>query len=75
MSGVLSDKEFETLYDECLSNWPKPTERMSEIQQQLGYMFDEYMEILTERAFRYAYQLGYEAAINKTEKGGRHGRA
>ena len=74
MNGVLSDKEFEKLYDECLSRWPERTERMLEIQQQLGGMFDEYVGIVTERAFRLAYQLGYEAAIKETlsaiQKGG-----
>ena len=72
--GILTYKEFAELYDECLKNWPKPTAKMSKIEQQLGYLFDEFIEICTQRAFRYAYQLGYEAAIKDTismkEKGG-----
>lgn len=66
-ANVFPDEEtFQRIYSECLEKSTPPTsEAIQNSYHGMNALFNEYLEAIQEHMFRYAYQCGFEAAMNK----------
>ena len=71
LGGVFSnEKTFEEIYSECTENQPQASEAVRRNYRGMIEAFDEYLVAANEHMFRYAYQCGFEAAVEAFGKGG-----
>ncbi len=71
MQAFPDEKTFQKIYDECLDNATFVSDEVIEAREKLEEWFDVYVSALDEYTFRYAYQCGYEAAMEEVmQKGG-----
>lgn len=66
---------FDRIYEECLENEPMAPDVVMDSYREMKNAFDEYLGVLQEHMFRYAYQCGYYAAVAAFEKGGTEAKA
>lgn len=59
-----SEEEFQKVYEECLEDSPQATPAIKKWYNLMGQSFDEYLAAYNESNFRYAYECGWNAAIN-----------
>ena len=62
---IFSDEEaFQRIFGECLENNTFPTsEAVVNYYQEMNGLFNKYLEAIQENMFRYAYQCGFNAAL------------
>lgn len=60
-----SEKEFQKVYAETVEQWPDANEEIRSNYKSMREFFEKYIDALDERTFRYAYQCGYKAAMEK----------
>ena len=71
LGGVFPNEEtFEEFYSECIENQPQASEAVRRNYRGLLKAFEEYLNAAQEDMFRYAYQCGFEAAVEAFGKGG-----
>jgi len=70
-SSVFQDEEtFNRIHEQCLENRPQATEEIRDAYEAMHNNFDQYLDAMEEWVFRYAYQCGYETAMQHIRKGG-----
>lgn len=58
-----NEETFQKIYEECIEHEPCVTSAVTDSYKGMGNMFQEYLDAVQEHMFRYAYQCGYEAAM------------
>ncbi|MEZ3506866.1 MAG: hypothetical protein K1W10_07990 [Lachnospiraceae bacterium] len=68
---IFPDEEtFRKVYEECMERSTAGSDAVKDGYKKLSGAFEDYLYAEQERTFRYAYQCGYEAALQREEAGG-----
>ena len=69
MKVFKDNKEFDEIYAACLEKCPPISKKATRLRDKAEDIFDNYLDVLDAETFRYGYECGYKAAMEKAGKG------